>query len=159
MLCRIWQSLCPRLQAVEDFLKEPNVPSVVSLHLLDGLALPTHTAFPQVETCVWKLAAYVEIGTKVIEFVGEETELPPSQQEGVEPFDIGYGSELVLDKAGVRLFSVEGHAIVSDNEVGLGDQRMEFFAEPVIILGIGLLEICYCFCVYFLFALPLIGKG
>ena len=159
MLCRIWQSLCPRLQAVEDFLKEPNVPSVVSLHLLDGLALPTHTAFPQVETRVWKLAAYIEIGTKIIEFVGKESEFRACQLKGVVPLDVGARREIVLDKSSVGLTAIEAFAVMCNHEIGLRYKRVEFFAEPVIIFGIGLLEICYCFCVYFLFALPLIGKG
>ena len=126
------------LDVVVERVKKHYVMGIITAHLGPGLTIPPHTPEPQVLPGVWKLSPYAKESASGVKLIGIQAELFPQDFKRVDGSIRRWRFKLVINKASVGFFEVEGVAIVSNGYITRTEELMKFFDELPIVLEIGL---------------------
>ena len=117
-------------------IKKHYVMGIITAHLGPGVPISSHAAEPQVLPGVWKLSPYAQESASGVKLIGIQAELFPQDFKRVDGSIRRWRFKLVINKAGVGFFEVEGVAIVSNSDITRTEELMKFFDELPIILEV-----------------------
>ncbi len=124
----------PWLDIVVERIKKHYVMGIITAHGSPGFPVTTHTAKPEVLPGVWKLTPYSEKTAGGIQLIGIQAELFPQDFKRINGLVRRWRFKLVVYKAGVGFFEIEGVAVVSDNYITRTEEVMQLFYErPVVV--------------------------
>ncbi len=121
---------------IKKFIKQHYVMGIITAHSLPGFGITPHAPEPEVLPGVWKLSPYSQESAGGIKLIGIQAELFPQDFKRVYGAERRWGLKLVVQKAGVGFFEIEGIAVVSDGYVTRTEELMEFFNKSPIVIEI-----------------------
>ena len=141
--------------------KKDHVVGVVPLHPGPGLAIPVHASKPEVLPGVWNFPTNAQETARGIKLVAVQSKLFAKDLKGIHRPVRRWRFQLVVDKASVGFFKVEGVAIVRHSNITSREQFMQLFNEHPVILDISLipLEVWKSPDCNLLITRPLVGKA
>ena len=114
--------------------KKDHVVGVVPLHPGPGLAIPVHASKPEVLPGVWNFPTNAQETARGIKLVAVQSKLFAKDLKGIHRPVRRWRFQLVVDKASVGFFKVEGVAIVRNRNITRAKDLMEvLYKEPVIL--------------------------
>jgi len=124
----------PWLNVVVKGRQEGNVVSIVTTHHGPRFAVATHASEPKVLSGVWELPSKTEKPARGVKLVAVKLKVSPQDFESIDGLEGRWRFKLVIDKAGVGLFEVEGIAVVSDGNITRAENLVQlFYQEPVVL--------------------------
>ncbi len=146
---------------IKELIKKHYVMGIITAHRLPRLEVSPHAPEPEVLPGVFKLTPYAEESAGHIKLIGIQAELFPQDFKRVDSTVRRWGLKLVVQKAGVGFFEIEGVAVVSDGYVTRTEELMEFFNKSPIVIEILFVagEVGQCFNNDPLLVRPTIGEA
>ena len=114
--------------------EEIHVVRVVPPHDLPRFFVPTHTPEPEMFPGMWELTPDTKISAGRIKLIAIKLKVFSQNFEGVNRSVGWWRLKLVIDKAGVGLFEVEGITIMSNGDITLTEKFVEVLNERAIVL-------------------------
>ena len=141
--------------------KQGHVVGIIPAHFGPGLAVTAHTPKPKMLAGMWDLPTNAQETASGIKLIAVQSKLFAKDLKGIHRPVRRWRFQLVVDKASVGFFKIEGVAIVRHSNITSREQFMQLFNEHPVILDISLIpfEVWKSPDCNLLITRPLVGKA